>query len=218
MSTYSKIETAYVRDEQFRVDVSRLRRSIYGCISTWVATEKVDGTNMRIGFAKAPGETSSPVHGVWGKTDSASIPFALLTHCQDLAGRVKCQISEIMTEHDLASYTLHGEGYGPKIQKGGRYRPDQGFILFDVEVGDGVFLSDEQVTATADLLGIPRVPVLGEMTLAAATTLAQAGFESLVAAANGQTMSAEGLVLRTVEPLYDNRGERLIVKLKGRDF
>jgi hypothetical protein len=215
---YSKIETLFDRDEDFRVDVSKLRRPVFGTIAGWLVTEKVDGTNIRIGFSRIKDGTT---YTVAGKTDEASIPPKLLAHCSDLAGRVAPEVLAIMREHDLDALTLYGEGYGAKIQSGGRYRPDQGFTLFDVAVADGTYLSDGAVTETAEKLGIPRVPLLngGEpMALAEIVALVRDGFASGAAQEFDPEFMAEGIVARTVEPLYDNRGERLIFKLKGKDF
>lgn len=213
MTTYPKIETLFDRDDTFRVDPTRLRRPVYATISQWVATEKIDGTNMRLIFERSA--AGFVLFDARGKTDNASIPPQLLKNCVDTGERVAADVQSIMSEHGLDRLVLHGEGYGAKIQSGGKYRPDQGFILFDVQAGD-VFLSDEQVSKTADRLSLPRVPVLGVMSLDEIVTLTRTGFLSAEAA--DPTLAAEGIVARTVEPLYDNRGERLIIKLKTKDF
>jgi hypothetical protein len=220
VTPYPKIETPFERDESFRVDTTRLRRPVYGTVQ-WVATEKVDGTNMRIIFQTSDPDHHEPEIEVRGKTDNASIPPDLLKHCTVLAERVAAQVTQTMQERGLTSYILYGEGYGPKIQNGGRYRSDQGFILFDVAVNDSIFLSDAQVTDIAEQLGIPRVPLLngGEvMALDQIVGLVRGGFSSDAAETFDVTFDAEGVVARTVEPLYDNRGERLIIKLKTKDF
>ena len=216
MTKYPKIETAFERDDQFRVNVARLRRPVFASICRWVVTEKVDGTNMRLIFHRAAAtETSFEIRG---KTDNASIPPALLAHCTDLAHRVQPRVDEIMAEHGLTTYVLYGEGYGPKIQNGGRYRGDQGFILFDIAVGGGTYLPDAAVTDAAKDLDIPRVPVLGEFHFDDIIELVKRGFPSAAANVYDRDFFAEGIVARTVDPLYDNRGERLILKLKTKDF
>jgi ATP-dependent RNA circularization protein (DNA/RNA ligase family) len=217
---YPKIETLFKRDESF-VDPTRLRRPVYATIGRWVVTEKVNGTNVRIIFQVSDGSDergAGVTFDVRGRSDNASLPPALLSHCTALGDRVLDRVAEIMFEHDLATFTLHGEGYGPKIQGGGRYRSDQGFIMFDVEVGDRRFLSDVEVTETAVRLGVPRVPVLGELSLPEIVQLVEGGFASRVPEVLDDDFKAEGVVARTVEPLYDNRGERLILKLKTKDF
>lgn len=227
MTTYSKIDTLFDRDDSFRVDVTRLRRPVFGTIDRWLVTEKVDGTNMRLIFQmdENPGGdgTEPPVlsTAVRGKTDNASVPPQLLAHCQALVDRLRSTVGGLMLDRGLTEYVLYGEGYGAKIQGGGRYRPDQGFVLFDVGVGGGRFLADEVVTATAEQLMLPRVPLLngGEpMATDEVVKLVQGGFASDAATTFDPEFMAEGVVARTVEPLYDNRGERLVWKLKAKDF
>ena len=218
MRTYTKIDTAFDRDERFRVDTARLRRPVFGTIA-WLATEKVNGTNIRLGFRMDHELNPSAVYPqIAGRTENASLHPRLLAHCQELVARIAPGVMEIMREHGLTDYMLVGEGYGAKIQDGGGYRQDPAFILFDVLAGDK-YLADSVVTATGVRLDIPRVPILngGEvMTLGEITEMVSQGFPSLIAETPG--FLAEGIVARPVEPLHDNRDERIILKLKGADF
>lgn len=229
MTTYPKVDTLFDRDERFQVDTTRFRRPVFATIDRWLVTEKVDGTNMRLIFEidENPGgdgtEPPALSTSIRGKTDSASIPPLLLGHCRGVVDGILTSVGGLMLDHGLSEYVLYGEGYGAKIQGGGRYRPDQGFVLFDVGVGGGRFLSDEKVTAAAMELGLPRVPLLngGEtMSTDEVVKLVQVGFAS--SATNEDLrdpdFAAEGVVARTVEPLYDNRGERVMWKLKAKDF
>lgn len=212
MRTYPKIDTAFDRDEAFKVDTTRLRRPVVASIATWRVSEKVDGTNIRIHFARDEVDDVGP--RIAGRTDNAQLHPGLLDHVRMIAEEVEPEVEAIGSEFSLPSLTLYGEGYGAKIQSGGAYRPDQGFILFDVLAG-GRWLGFDQVLDTGKRLGIPVVPDFGEMAWDEAVNLAREGFESRCSV---QPRPAEGLVLRTVEPLYDNRGERIIVKLKTKDF
>lgn len=218
--TYGKIDTLFDRDDKFRVDTTRVRRPAFAAIDHWLVTEKVDGTNMRIEFVRPRG--GATVAQILGKTDNASIPPMLLAHCTALAQRIIPTVTETMADHDLTTYTLYGEGYGAKIQKGGgRYRDDQGFILFDIGVASGRFLSDQVVTDTAAKLDIPRVPLLqggDPMSTDEIVRLVRGGFASDAADVFDPDFAAEGVVARPAEPLYDNRGARIIWKLKQRDF
>lgn len=222
MNTYGKVETLFDRDERFKVIPWTFRRPEYEDISRWSVTEKVDGTNIRIGFTSVvrvhstgpePDEHTLEVQ-VRGKTDNAQVPPQLLEHAYTLAAKGLDFIEKQMIDHSLSNLTLHGEGYGAKIQKGGgNYRPDQGFILYDVEVDNaGAFLDDYNVTTFAEDLQIPRVPHLGTMLTADIVEMVQAGFKSQIGG------MAEGVVARTCVPLYDNRGERVMWKLKQKDF
>lgn len=222
MSTYGKIDTLYQRDEHHKlhIDSLRIKRPLLETIDTWVATEKVDGTNIRIGFARDIFD-SRIVMGpfVGGRSDKADTPKDLVAHCEAAVDYEMAR--QIMDLHDLQTLTLFGEGYGAGIQKGGGdYRPDKGFILFDVLVkgmdGRQRWLDEDAISDTATDFDLPRVPILGLDSIENWTKLVYNGIESQVAINPGK--QAEGVVLRPVEPLYDQRGNRLLVKIKTRDF
>lgn len=166
----------------------------------WVATEKVDGTNIRV-IVGPDGAVE-----VRGRSDRAELPSGLREAVlRDTAGL------------HLADVTLYGEGYGAGIQSGGWYRPDKGFILFDVlQHGDGggYFLPWDEVEAVAAGCKIPLVPVVSRnCSLSYAHALVQRGLHSMLG--DGW---AEGLVCRPAVPVRGTRGERLIVKVKHRDY
>lgn len=219
MRTYPKIETLFNRNDNFGVNVNEFRRPEYGIIDKWVLTEKIDGTNIRLYFEKGHG------FDVGGRTDNANIPASLNRFLLSLGMRINDKVNDIMEMHGLETLTLFGEGYGPKIQSGGRYRNDPSFILFDIMVNDSVWLAENAVTNTAETLDIERVPVLhGSATLEDALYLVKGRygdinngpFKSVIA--QDKTYQAEGVVAKTIIPLYDNRGERVMWKLKASDF
>ncbi len=114
------------------------------------------------------------------------------------------------------SAILYGEGYGAGIQKGGGlYRSDKGFILFDVLVGGKWWLDREAVNDVAGKLGIDVVPYEGRMTLQQIVERVRVPFPS---ALGGGLAIAEGVVARPIDTLFDKRMERIIIKLKTRDF
>ena len=102
---------------------------------------------------------------------------------------------------------------------GGDYSPEKRFILFDVAVRDhnahDWWLSDENVRDVGAKVGLDVVPLVGEMSLADATEMVRVGFCSKVGTVG---RAAEGLVGCPAEALFDNKGNRLILKLKTRDF
>jgi hypothetical protein len=88
----------------------------------WVFTEKVDGTNIRVMI-----EGGRVSFG--GKTDNAQIPAPLVARLREVFD----PLAEKLTEIFPSGGCLYGEGYGPKIQKGGgNYGSAQDFVLFDV--------------------------------------------------------------------------------------
>lgn len=124
-----------------------------------------------------------------------------------------------MHQQGLRLLGLAGSGHGHR--GGGRYTADNKFILFDISVGGDVYLAEDVVTQTAALLDIPRVPFIGYRelyTVDEIVDLVRQGYASDVADEFDPTFMAEGIVAKTLEPLYDNRGERVMFKLKARDF
>src|SRR5574340_488255 len=102
---------------------------------------------------------------------------------------------------------------GAKIQKGGgNYRADQDFVLFDVKVGDW-WLQRADVEDVAHKLGLDVVPIIGEGTLHDAVAHAKAGIRS-----TWGDLEAEGIVARPKVELKTRGGQRLIAKIKCRDF
>ena len=97
---------------------------------------------------------------------------------------------------------------GMKIQKGGgRYIKDEvSFILFDVKI-DKWWLRRPDIEEIAGDLAIKVVPVIEYVSN---------GYKSLIA--EDTTYDAEGLVLKTDLGLLDRSGQRIIAKIKARDF
>lgn len=121
--------------------------------------------------------------------------------------------------------TLYGEGYGGGIQKGGHEYTSKikggavSFRLFDVLVGD-TWLRRLDVENVAAKLGIKTVPLWAEQALLPDIVKSvQNGIASNVAYEEGtEGHVSEGVVAFTAEPLYNNRGQRLMFKLKSEDF
>jgi hypothetical protein len=206
---YHKIETLFERDEQtFKVKPGVFKNRTYSLLKSWVWTEKIDGTNIRLIYEpQVPGITGSL--RIAGKTDKASVPAQLVKWASD-----PDLLKLLVVTFPDAPVVLYGEGYGAGIQKGGVYAQQQGFILFDVLVAGKWWLSDENMRNVASKLALKAVPLVGTMSLEQATEMVHQGFASQV----GQGAPAEGLVGRPAETLFDKKGARLITKLKTKDF
>lgn len=167
----------------------------------WVWTEKVDGTNIRIGW-----DGHKVSYG--GRTANAQIPAKLI-------GALDALVTEELFEQQFGETPaiLFGEGYGAGVQKGGVYRPDMSFVLFDVRVGD-VWLRREDVEDVAKGMGLDIVPIYVECSIGDAIARVGAGVPS----AWNPDHIAEGLVGVTRAGLCDRQGRRLIVKVKTADF
>ena len=210
MRTYEKIETLWERDMggskkliegKFRNPTVAMLRNLY-----WDWTEKIDGTNIRVHW------DGHIVH-FGGRTENASIPAPLVNRLNELfGGETNAQMFE--QKFGENEVILFGEGYGAKIQKGGGlYKPDGvDFILFDVMIG-GLYLRRDGVEDIARNFGIQAVPIVLRGDIDDAVAYVKQKPKSTIGSA-----MMEGVVGRLPEELFDRRGNRLIVKIKVRDF
>lgn len=206
MNTYHKIQTIYKRNPDNMKHVLEgefaLPEFDYLQNNEWEFTEKVDGTNIRIKW-----EHSRVIIG--GKTDNAQIPGPLYSALTEGTSAFDVMFMALFGNSNVC---LYGEGYGPKIQSGGKYRPDHGFVLFDVWV-DGWWLKRDAVEEVAGKFGLDVVPTIGRGPLCQMVHMVKNGLWS-----QWGHFEAEGIVARPVEQLFNRKGERIITKLKAKDF
>jgi ATP-dependent RNA circularization protein (DNA/RNA ligase family) len=154
MNEYHKILTIFKRDGKALLEGQWTHPEFeYLADNTWVFTEKVDGTNIRVMFTD-----DTVTFG--GKTNNAQIPAALVTRLNEL---FQCHVDK-MNWLFSRGVCLYGEGYGAKIQNGGKYTEGQDFVLFDVKTGDH-WLRRDEIEDIARNLGIGVVPIIGEGSL-----------------------------------------------------
>ncbi len=208
MKEYHKIRTVYKRDPatkhktliegDFSLPEFEFLRS-----NEWIFTEKVDGTNVRVIF---DGETIT----FGGKTDRAQIPRLLMDRLNEKFLPKLDVFKEIFNGNPVC---LYGEGYGAKVQAGGgKYRQDPDFVLFDVKI-DEWWLQRHDVEDIAEKLGIDTVPIIGTGTLQEMVEMAKSGFKS-----RWGDFTAEGIVAKPAVELKSRNGERIITKIKYKDF
>lgn len=204
MIEYHKIQSVFFRDPQtkhktFLEGEWSIPEFEYLKYCEWEFTEKVDGTNIRIHW-----DGSSIVLG--GRTENAQIPSFLLPCLNEIGKELSDKFK------DYKSVTLFGEGFGPKIQKvGEKYRNTPGFVLFDVFIGK--YLSRHNVEDIGKSLGIDVVPIIGTGTLLSAINACRNGFNS-----TWGEFRAEGVVARPKIDLFCSNGDRVITKIKCKDF
>lgn len=219
MKTYHKIQTVWLRDPNNRNKTlleGRWAKPEFEYLqrNEWFFEEKVNGTNVRVlwyGGVLLPGTAEAPPVPKLefrGKTDNAQMPPKLLKALQTIFTEDKMQ--EVFGNTNVC---LYGEGYGVTIQKGGgNYRADQGFILFDVLIGEW-WLQRPDVEDIAQKLNLDIVPIILKGTLHDMVAICREGFQS-----TWGDFSAEGLVGRPAVHLFNRKGERVITKLKCKDF
>lgn len=210
---YHKIDSIFKRDE-----AGRFMHGQFSCPefeylqnNNWIWTEKVDGTNIRIGW---DGTTVT----IGGRTVAAQLPPELAAYLFDkFTPEVMRKAFPRRGDEEESSIVLYGEGFGRKIQKvGARYIKDGvGFILFDALVGRWWLQLDDICHISRDL-GIMRVPIMRCGTLQEAIDYVQTKPISRVA--QDDSLEIEGLVLRPWVEMFARSGKRIITKVKVRDF
>ncbi len=214
--TYTKINTLYKRDEKNNIVIGDFSRPEFWYLynSSWSCEEKIDGTNV---FTFWDGRNVE----YHGKTENADIPVHLYDKMKEIFTVEKLteifpiKIDDMGNEQPL-SVRIYGEGYGAKIQKGNNYISNGcNVILFDVEI-NGIWLERENVEDIANRLGINICPLIGIMTLKEAEKIVSEGFKSTIA--ENTDYDAEGLVCKPIVPLFNRMHERVVVKIKTRDY
>lgn len=204
---YPKIQSVFKRDQQgdFIMDKFTTPEFEYLYKNEWVGTEKIDGTNIRIHWNANDWSVD-----IRGRTDNAQIPPHLMERLQELFG----DGTLLKNVFGDTTATLYGEGFGNKIQKVGKQYLAESvdFILFDVQIGR-MWLRYFDVLDIAQRMNIRIVPIIFRGTLEEAIDKVVEGFESTIGEAK-----AEGLVLKPSVNLLARNGQRIITKLKTKDF
>ena len=211
MNEYHKIQTVFKRDPE-----TDFKTLIYGDYSLpefeylkdnkWIYTEKVDGTNIRVIFNE---------NRIFfkGKTDKAQLQVSLFDRLNDIFLPQLETFKNIFNDMEIPYACLYGEGYGPKIQKGGgNYRKDQSFVLFDVKIGNW-WLQRKDVESIAGKFNLDIVPIIGDGSLKNMVEMMMTGFNS-----TWGDFKAEGIVARPMVELKARSGQRIITKIKYNDF
>jgi hypothetical protein len=179
----------------------------FGVIKKWQVEEKIDGTNIRVMISKI--ETS-----FGGRTDEASLPANLYKY---LSQTFDWNIRELLFKAMpmATQIVLFGEGYGPKIQNGGNYRDEVGFILFDCW-GGSRWSTRQELKKLATLLNLPTPYDYGLMTEEEIIQLVKSKPESRNAI---RPMPIEGVICRSEPLMISNLDNRPVMwKLKCKEF
>lgn len=208
MKEYNKIYSPFVRDtvsnklirgEWSRPEFDYLQEKI------WHGTEKIDGTNIRIMW-------NGTDVTIGGKTDNAQLPSDLVKvlEQQFMTITQRQKFAEKFADKQVCFY---GEGYGAGIQKGGgNYRKDKSFVLFDVMI-NGAWLNMGSVKGIAEVFGVDLVPTVISGPLSDLISFVEAKPTSTYG-----TFEMEGIVARPEVVLLTAYGDRIITKIKVKDF
>jgi hypothetical protein len=204
MKEYHEINSVFKRDQKGKFTDEFARPEFeYLYDNEWIWTEKIDGTNIRIGVRDGKLK-------IGGKTDNAQIPVFLYERLQELFSVEKFNAFESSEE-----VTLYGEGHGKKIQKvGSLYNPTGvDFILFNVNIS-GYWLDRENIADIAEKLEIDYVPMAIKGTIGEAIRFLEAEPFSKF----GDQLVMEDIVGIPIVSLFNKLGNRVITKLKVKDF
>ncbi len=214
---YHKIAGPFKRSAE---DIKKVDRSLWvdptvqalADSDIWTATEKIDGTNIRVVW-------DGHNFAIEGRTDRAQLHGHLIEKIASYfnASGVEEEVEEMFGEKEVI---FVGEGYGAGIQSGAHYSPNKEFVGYDIRV-NGSWLSQDNVEDVYDKLSIPvlRPVTIGAVSLDYIVAAVSRGLWSRLAYTNtGADVMAEGVVARPVVPLYDQRGKRIIVKVKTVDL
>ena len=217
---YPKIRSLFKRDNQFKFTEQYTSASLQEFSEKnfkWSCYEKIDGMNMRVYCNYERNEFK-----YFGRTDSADIPEHLKPELEKIVESVKKNKEAVKQALQASIFVLFGEGFGHKIQKGGLYLGDKtachafdsyAYIVTKENQYKGFWLDSKKLDELLKILQVEKVPSFGQMTVHSAVEMVKNGFSSKYG-----TAKAEGLILKTDFPVFDSFGERLIFKVKSKDF
>jgi len=215
---YHKIRTVFLRESEGKhpmiiPDADHFATPEFDYLqdADWDFTEKIHGMNSRVEFLRDRDGTGHLLLG--GRNDNSQIPADVINY---LNRRLFPRDRWDEKFSEATSVRIYGEAVAAGIQKGcERYLApgeDAGFVVFDVQI-DGWWLSHDNIVDIADWFGVSVTPIYGHGTLWDMTDFVKEGLQS-----DFGDFQAEGLVARPSVPLFARNGERIIAKLKTRDF
>lgn len=198
---YPKINSLWKRDDKHRFIMGNYSCPEFEAIKYWNVEEKIDGMNIRVYIKDGKIE-------VKGRTNDAMLPPKLLEFFH------RPEFMDRLSYFQGKQAILFGEGFGGKIQKGGIYRKDISFILFDVHTGR--WGTREEVWDVAEQLGLEYPEYLGLMTQEKIIEYVQ---RNPIGKYNDSGYTMEGVMCRS-DPLmlFNRTGHPIMWKLKVRDF
>ncbi len=210
--TYQKIPTLYLTDKKTKLCTCEYSNNLFGYLSTleWVFTEKIDGTNLRI---------------VWdgfnisflGRTNDAIFEDDVLIYLNETYnnnGFKKLLEEKVGTKLTI----LFGELFGQKIGCYGNYYDSNELRVrfFDVSI-DEKYLNYTNSRNFIESIGEEYVPEVFRGTLNNCKSEVLASHISSVSK-NFSNLIIEGLVGQPIFQLYNEKKERIIVKLRVEDL
>jgi len=211
---YKKYKSPFVKDGNYKntKELSQLLPR-----GTWIVTEKIDGTNIRIILDQQKED---------GSRDYYIGSRKLILNNEDKNSKQFLDCIKDVNINKLIDYfkdikhtiTIYGEGYGAGVQTGHIYSQDKNYRVFDIKIGD-VYQDWTYVCKVCVDNQLNIVPLLGnskELSYDKCVGLLNTFHNTLIQEGIGGT--PEGVVYKFEPVLLDKYGERLIFKVKFKDF
>ena len=202
---YPKINSLYKRERKTkRLIIGDLSMPEFSCIQEWDLYEKIDGTNIRIIIDNDTVEFR-------GRTNSDdNIPAHLLEHLKNRYTMDK------LTPFLGKQAIIFGEGFGYKIQNGGAYvngDPVVKFHAFDVLLYN-TWMQQDDMRGLLKTIDIECAQYIGSVETTNFETPAFIGLRSMI----NMDAVMEGVIARPVREMLTAHGDRVMWKLKHKDF
>lgn len=214
---YEKFSSPFKKDDKFFNTIEMAQNLPVG---TWIKTEKIDGTNIRIILTK-PEEGMLQV-----KREVHIASRKLILNREDKGSNQYLDCLKDVNLHKIEEYfkdvdstvTIYGEGYGAGVQKGGIYSKEKRFRVFDIRIGEAYqdFEYVKKVCLDNQLNLVPIIGEVREITYGECHNSLVKFKETLLKEGDGG--KPEGIVYKFEPVLLNKYKERLIFKVKFKDF
>jgi len=211
---YEKIKSPFIKDENFK-NTSELAQKLPR--GNWKKFEKVDGTNIRIIFDNI--DELGKRHVYVGSKNN-------ILNYDDKNSQYYLNCLTNININKLIKYfqdipniiVIYGEGYGQGIQKGGIYSLSKDFAVFDIVIGNTYqdYEYINKVCVDNQLYQVPYVEDVEELTYFECMDSLKKFQNTLIL--NGNGGKPEGLIYKFEPVLFNKYHERLIFKIKFKDF
>lgn len=211
---YTSIENAYRQKAVFNIQS-------YFNDETFIVQEKIHGSNFAI-YVDETGVKYAKRSGFISNLESFYRADLISNRLEEKAKKLFKSLPE------ASSISIHGEIYGGSyphkdvesvknvkmVQRGVFYSPDVEFIAFDMKI-NGEYIDPLEMNNHLDYFKIPRLDVLKKGTLQECLDYPNEFNSNLHGLPELENNTCEGVVIKSVKPLRDPRGNRAILKNKN---
>jgi len=195
-----KTLTLFKRGDDFKVKPWLFTDQRFGLLNYWLVTEKMDGMSVIL-------SANSENYGIHGRSPNTQFTPEQESFLHDQTSAAIGRLSKHIL-YDGKKVDIYAELVGPGVNGNSHNFKDLQLYVFDVRIND-FWLDWTNTASVAQDADLVTVPVIYTMTLPEIVRLVRD---------TPQTEYFEGIVARSDPYLYNNKGERLMFKLKAKDF